>query len=538
VTEAKQQAAKRKSKPWNKHRPEGPWDYLVIGSGMGGLCAAAFLSKLGKRVLVLEQHTVPGGFTHTFKRKGYSWDVGVHAVGEVTLHSTTGRLLSRLTDGRLEWSSLGSHYEEFHYPDDFRIEFPNSPMALEANLKEAFPKEGEAIEAYVRAARDVAKSMKAYYLARCVPPRLAGLADRALARKAKGFLVKRTDEAIAELTEDPKLRAVFAAQWAYYGSPPSRSSWAMQALVVKHFLWGGFYPVGGSGAIARELCKTIADAGGWTTIRADVQEIILEDDRAVGVRLDGGDEVRAPKIISAAGVMSTVNRLLPEVHRCKPWAQSVSRLDPAPAHVCLYLGFKGDIREAGCSGANKWFYNTWNVEDETWEVSENETPGQAPVLYCSFPSLKDPTHDPGPETRHTGEVVTFVPWDAFAKWRGSRWMRRGDDYEAFKKRLEESLLEQFLERIPKLRPMLDYVELSTPLSTDHFVRPQAGSIYGIEPTVERFMNPWLRPRSPIEGLFFAGSEVSTVGVLGAMMGGVLCAASAEPLAAIRYLRRT
>ena len=77
--------------------------------------------------------------------------------------------------------------------------------------------------------------------------------------------------------------------------------------------------------------------------------------------------------------------------------------------------------------------------------------------------------------------------------------------------------------------MVDYVELSTPLSTDHFVRPVGGSIYGLEPTPERFQNRWLRPRSPVSGLFFAGSEVATVGVIGAMMGGVLAAASAEPL---------
>ncbi|MCA9699491.1 MAG: hypothetical protein KC431_18335, partial [Myxococcales bacterium] len=78
-------------------------------------------------------------------------------------------------------------------------------------------------------------------------------------------------------------------------------------------------------------------------------------------------------------------------------------------------------------------------------------------------------------------------------------------------------------------------ELSTPLSTDHFVRPHAGSIYGLEPTPERFRNRWLRPRAPIEGLFFAGSEVTTVGVMGAMLGGVLAAVSAEPVGGARLL---
>jgi all-trans-retinol 13,14-reductase len=73
--------------------------------------------------------------------------------------------------------------------------------------------------------------------------------------------------------------------------------------------------------------------------------------------------------------------------------------------------------------------------------------------------------------------------------------------------------------------------------TDHFVRPTQGSIYGIEPTPGRFKNPWLKPRSPIRNLYFSGSDVASVGVMGAMMGGVLCAAACEPLAAIPKLAR-
>jgi all-trans-retinol 13,14-reductase len=158
------------------------------------------------------------------------------------------------------------------------------------------------------------------------------------------------------------------------------------------------------------------------------------------------------------------------------------------------------------------------------------------VLYCSFPSLKDPAHDPGPELRHTGEVVTFAPWDAFAPWREQAWKKRGADYEALKARLTDALLAQLFRHRPGLRPLLDYAELSTPLSTDNFCRPIAGSIYGLEPTPERFRNPWLRPRSPVPGLYFAGSDVASVGVIGAMMGGVLAAAAVAPVGTFRLMR--
>ncbi|PRP92213.1 Dehydrosqualene desaturase [Enhygromyxa salina] len=528
------------TKPWSTRTPDGDLDYIVIGSGIGGMCAAALLAKLGKRVLVLEQHYEPGGFTHTFKRKGWRWDVGVHAVGEVTKRSMPGRLLAHLTDDRLRWASLGEVYDEFYWPEGFRIDFPDTPDKFRANLLAAFPEEHEAIEKWFALAREVAGSMRGYYLSRSLPPGIGRRAEAVFARGAKKWFERHTAEVVAELTDNEQLRAVLVSQWGYYGSTPQRSSFAMQALVTRHFQWGAYYPVGGSDQIARCLLHTVAAAGGWTKIRADVEEILIDEGAVCGVRLrdrEGGpgEVIRADRIISAAGVWSTVKRLLPAEYADEGWVRAVARLDPAPPHVCLYLGFEGDITKAGAGAANKWFYETWDTEVSGWAVKPGQPVPRAPILYCSFPSLKDPEHDPGPRQRHTGEVVTFVPWSSFERWRGSRWQRRDEDYEAFKQELHDVILAQYLEYLPELEPMIVHAELSTPLSTDHFVRPYAGSIYGLEPTPERFRNPWLRARSPIKGLFFAGSEVSTVGVVGGMMGGVLAALSAEPVAGGRLM---
>jgi all-trans-retinol 13,14-reductase len=526
--------------PWSKHAavqvPGGVWDTIVIGSGMGGMTTAAMLAKLGQRVLVLEQHYVPGGFTHMFKRKGYTWDVGVHAVGEVSTRSMPGRLLRTLTDDQLKWESLGPVYDAFHFPGDVHIDFPDSAKQFRENLVAAFPKEVAAIDEYLRLVREVSGGMRRYYLSRLAPTRLARFLDPILAGDTNRMLRARTADVVNGLTNDPHLRTVMCAQWGYYGAPPERSSFAMQALVVKHFIHGAYYPVGGAGRIAQTLLRTVANAGGWTRISSDVKQIVIEDERAVGVQLADGEVIRAKRVVSAAGPVPTLRNLLP-VHylTSSPWGKAVGALKPAPAHVCLYIGFKGDIRAAGASAANQWFYEVWSSIAEAWDVTRDPLP-DAPVLYCSFPSLKDPTHDPGPDVRHTGEVVTFVPWELFTPYLDKRWMKRGDAYTAFKKRMEHALLEQLLRHMPQLRPLVDYVELSTPASTDHFVRPLHGSIYGLEPTPERFENPWLRPRSPIPGLFFSGSDMASVGVIGAMMGGVLCATAIDPIGALPLLR--
>ncbi|MCA9617101.1 MAG: NAD(P)/FAD-dependent oxidoreductase [Myxococcales bacterium] len=532
----------RDALPWSKHLPDGSertdaFDAIVIGSGMGGMTAAALLAKLGQRVLVVEQHYVAGGFTHAFRRPGYEWDVGVHAVGEVTEHTLTGRLLSKLTDGRLQWASLGESYDEFTYPDGMRIAFPDSPAQFRENLIDAFPREQKAIDEYLHLVRAVSKTMRGYYLSRLAPRVAAPVLDRTLAKPAQRWLEMRTKDVVDGLTDDPRLRAVFTAQWGYYGSVPSRSSFAMQALVVKHFLHGAYYPVGGSKRIAVELLQTVANAGGWTTIRADVDQILVEGGRAAGVRLKDGREARAKKVVSAVGVRSTAEHLLPPEIAKDAWATSVSTLEPSPAHVCLYLGFEGDVAAAGATAANQWFYETYDMEVPAWDVRADGVRGEAPCLYCSFPSLKDPEHDAGPERRHTGEVVTFVPWETFAPFKDARWHKRGDAYEALKTELHDKLLEHFGKRMPGLAPLVKYAELSTPASTHHFVRPTHGAIYGLEPTPTRFRNAWLRPRAPLSGLFFAGSEVATVGVIGAMMGGVLGAAAAEPLRVVDYVRK-
>lgn len=516
---------------FSTHARPGPWDYVVIGSGIGGMSTAALLSRLGKRVLVLEQHYVPGGFTHTFKRKRWTWDVGLHAVGEVDRRAMLGRVLADLTGGRLEWASLGAVYDEFHYPD-LRIDFPDARARFAANLREAFPGEGRAIEVYFARVREAVAAMRPYYLSRLLPPGWAPLFDPLLTAAARGFIEQSTAEAMHAITDDERLIAVLTGQWGYYGLPVERSSFAMHALVAHHYFHGAYYPVGGSASVAAGLLGAVAEAGGFTRVNAPVKEIVIDSGRAVGVRLDDGEVIRSGAVVSAAGALSTVRRLLPEPVRSAAWARSIASQATSACHVCLYLGFKGDIRRAGAGSANKWFYETWRRDDTAWDVTRDE---DAKVLYVSFPSLKDPAHDPGPDLLHTGEVVTFVGYDAFAKWRDGRWRRRGDAYEALKARLSARMLAQLLRHMPGLEPMIAWAELSTPLSTEHFARATDGAIYGIEATPVRFENRWLRPRTPVRGLFLSGCDVSSAGVMGAMAGGLLAGLAAEPVSGLRYL---
>ena len=132
---------KRIGRRYRTGRAEQKYDVIVIGSGIGGLTNAALLSKLGRKVCVLEQHYTAGGYTHSYEREGYEWDVGVHYIGEVHKpHSPLRRVFDVISDGKLEWAPMDECYDRIIIGDrqyDLRAGREN----FIADLAQRFPKE-------------------------------------------------------------------------------------------------------------------------------------------------------------------------------------------------------------------------------------------------------------------------------------------------------------------------------------------------------------------------------------------------------------
>ncbi len=502
------------------------WDAIVIGSGLGGLTAASMLARhANMRLLVLERHYTAGGFTHTFHRPGYEWDVGVHYVGDVHRPgSLMRRAFDHLTDGELAWADMGEVYDTIIIGDD-HYQFVAGRERFRQRMHEYFPhpRHTAAIDRYLDRIRDTVRTSKRYFLEKALPPLLGRLSSPLLRAPALRESNRTVKQVMAEITDNPRLASVLTGQYGDYGLPPSQASWFMHALLVGHYLAGGAYPVGGSSRIAATMLPGIERAGGAVITSAEVQQILVTDGRAVGVRLASGEEVRAPRVISDAGLAITAGRLLPrEVAARANLMPTIAGAPPSYSHLSLYVGLRHDAASLGLRTSNLWVY-PHDDHDAACARFGRDPDAPLPLAYLSFPSAKDPDFARRHPGRATIEVVGLAPYEWFAPWADTPWKRRGQDYEAFKQKLADRMMDVLVRQCPQIAGKVDHAELSTPLSTTQFAAHPHGEIYGLSHTPARFAARHLRPHTPIAGLFLTGADICTAGVGGALMGGVLTA---------------
>ena len=497
------------------------WQTIVIGSGIGGLAAAAALARRGKRVLLLEQHSVAGGQTQTFRRQDWVFATGVHYLGgfgpQPGPEGQFRRLMDWLGDGSLRFAPCANPYDIVRLPGfEFGIAHPEA--AYRAALLQRFPGEAAAIARWFDACHQARKAGTTLMVAHQLPAWIGWGWQLLRGRQADAWAGRTLADQLAQVAH-PQLRAVLGARWGDYGAPPAIAPFIEHAWVTGAYDGGAYYPVGGPARFAETLLPTLRAAGGECRLGADVQRIVVEDGRAVGVEvLQAGTMVteRADHVISDIGLANTLACLDPSV--AGPWREQARTLAPGLVYMALYIGLEGDIAAAGASSANHWIYDSDDI-GRAWQQPADE---DAPGLFVSFPSLKDPSWHGPP----TAEVLALAEPGAFAPWLDGA--TDAGDYAAFKDWVAARLLGQFQRHFPRLAPLVRFHEAATPLTQRHFVRAVGGSMYGLEMSVDRLGSEALRLRTPVPGLLLAGQDVMGPGVQAAFMGGLMAAATVEP----------
>ena len=324
------------------------------------------------------------------------------------------------------------------------------------------------------------------------------------------------------MTDNEELIKVLTGQYGDYGLPPKQSSFSMHASVARHYFDGGSFPIGGSSQIVKTIDPVIEAAGGTILVSAEVDEIIIDKNSAVGVKMKDGKEFYAKNIVSSTGVNTTYTKLLPQAIVEKyTLNRQLQNVQPSVAHVSLYIGLEGTPEDLNISKTNLWVYPEQGDHDTCVENYLNDLEQPFPVVYMSFPAAKDPdwlNRYPG---KSSIDIITLVPYETFEQWSDTSWKKRGKDYETIKENISQRLLQELYKQLPHLKGKVSYYELSTPLSTKHFVNYHKGEVYGLDHSPSRFRQSFLKPRTPIKNFYLTGQDIVTAGVGGALFSGVL-----------------
>ncbi len=506
-------------------KSDNVFDAIVIGSGIGGLALAAILAKRDqKRVLVLEKHFQLGGLTHEFSRGRFTWDVGLHYVGGMEPGEFNRLLFDYLTDGKLEWTRMPHVFEKFVYPG-MTIEVPSSKQEYRDKLLALFPAEKTSIHRYFKDIDRIASWYRAHILLKTLPTFASSLVRLPLiSRERTALLTVR--EYLDSRFKDNRLKGVLASQWGDYGLPPTEASFAIHALIVEHYLSGGYYPRGGASSIVRHIQPMIERTGGVLLAGHEMTELLVQNETVIGVktRYWNGDHFESTNFyaeitFSDIGANETYRKLL-KPHTALP--DGIETIHRGSSAVTAYIGFRKSPKELGIQGENFWIYGSYD-HDRTAGASAELLKGKPAGCSVSFPSLKNPD-----ARAHTAEISVFnVGFDEFRPFAGSAWLHREQDYYDLKARMLTGMIDLADAHIKGFRDIVEYAELSTPLSMENFTSRDRGLMYGVPCVPGRFRLSWLSARTRLKNFFLTGSDVGSIGILGAVMGAVMAAAELD-----------
>jgi len=505
---------------YSKEKLQEKYDAIIIGSGISGLCSAALLCMEGKKVLVLEKHFKIGGYTHTFKRQNYEWDVGIHYVGGVhNPKSMTRRLFDKLSNNNLKWNKMSDNYDRIIFPDkSYNFTAPKSKFIEELSMH--FPSESNAIEQYVDLVIKVNKTIFKFFSAKT----LSGVSEfflyKYLSNQFFKYADKTTFDALSELTSNKELIGVLTGQWGDHGLPPKQSSFFMHCAIAGHYFDGGNYPVGGSRMISESIAPQILNNGGDIFMSTGVDKIYTKNNKCCGVVLENGDIIESDFVISSAGIQNTLEKFLRDEDSLKDYRDNLDKVESSFGHGCLYVGFDNSAEVLGIKDTNLWIYPSYDHDLNT-ETFMNDETSEFPVLYMSFASAKDPSWSKEHGNTATLEAIVPTNFNNYLKWSKETWKKRGTEYEDYKAQFSERIINQIYKHNPHLKDKISYAELSTPLSTRDMAHYKYGELYGANHTPSRFRQKWLKPKTPLKNLYMTGQDITTVGLPSALSSGVL-----------------
>ncbi|MFP9115954.1 phytoene desaturase family protein [Flavobacterium sp. RHBU_3] len=496
-------------------------DAIIIGSGPGGLATAICLARAGQKVLVLEQHYVPGGWCHSFTLNGQRFSPGVHYIGQLTEGHSTNELYKGLGMANdLVFFRMNPNAFEHCLIGDEKFDVPAGLNNFAVSLGKRFPDNAKQIKEYLTLIERVNAQM-------LMMPKIKGFKQIITAPfKTKDFVhnaffsLKRI---INKRVKDPVARAVLNVQCGDHGLPPARASFIVHSSVMGHYADGGFYPMGGGGGIVKAMTNAVKRFGGTIKISSRVNKIIVENNTATGVVLESGEKIFAKKIISNADPGITYLNLIGREYLGKKLLKRLDNTKYSVTSLILFLTLDMDVTAAGIDSGNTWVFRDADVDAQFADIVNHDlTEGEEfPALFMSCTTLKDPVSFNG--RYHSFEVVTYIDYNCLKQFT-SEGDDRTPEYIAFKEKVIGKFLNTVERLIPGAKQHIVQVELGTPKTNQFYINSTNGNVYGTEKTL-KYVGPFAyKSNAEINNLYLTGASTLSHGVAGATYSGVETAA--------------